>query len=422
MNEIKIKNVNEVIYEHTLKNGLRIFIWKYDKVNDISLSLTVKYGSIHTKFKVKNKTIKVPNGLAHFLEHIKFNEKGGSAHDYFYKIGSYTNAYTTYDHTSYEVMCNNNLKDNLNHLLFFVNNPYFNKKMISKEKPIIIEESKMTLDNPYNLGYKHLMNLLYHNDNHRYLITGEKDDINSITLEDILNVYDNFYVPSNMFLTVTGNVNPYEVVKICEDFYENDNLKKDIPKIINEEEKKDVVSKYEEITTVVSKEKVLYGIKIPKNKLNSYDDLHLRILFNILLDINMGSTSDFYEQLVNDGLIDDISFMTNVEKNYVIIILELSTSYPKEVIKKINDKIKNIALNKDDFIRKNKVCIASTILGYEDSYEVGNDIRNDIIKYNKIIDNIYDVFNFLKPNDVLKLVDVIKTSPYSIVVLKPNKK
>ena len=121
MKQINIIAAKEIIYEHTLKNGLKVYIWPYKKNEEISLSLTVKYGSIHTKFKVNNKVITVPNGMAHFLEHIKFNEsKDVTAHDYFYKMGSYTNAYTTYDHTSYEVICNNNLKDNLNHLLYFL--------------------------------------------------------------------------------------------------------------------------------------------------------------------------------------------------------------------------------------------------------------------------------------------------------------
>ena len=31
---------------------------------------------------------------------------------------------------------------------------YFTKELTSKEKPIIIEEAKMTLNNPYNTGYQ----------------------------------------------------------------------------------------------------------------------------------------------------------------------------------------------------------------------------------------------------------------------------
>ena len=53
--------------------------------------------------------------------------------------------------------------------------------LINKEKPIIIEATKMTKDNPYNEGYFELLNSLFNNDNHKYLVTGEEEDILIIT-------------------------------------------------------------------------------------------------------------------------------------------------------------------------------------------------------------------------------------------------
>ena len=259
MKEIKIKGADEIIYTHTLTNGLKLYIWPYKLSEEVYLSLTVKYGSIHTKFKTSKKEITVPDGMAHFLEHIKFNEKKDmTAHDYYSKMGSYTNAYTTYDHTSYEVICNENIKDNLEHLLYFVFNSYFTKSLIQKEKPIIIEEAKMTLNNPYNLGYKTLMNNIYKENNKRKLVTGEPIDIKQITIEDVLNVFDNFYVPNNMFLTVTGNVNPYEIQKIVDEYFSNNEIvKKDIPTIISKKEPNSIIKGKEEIKTTVTKEKLL---------------------------------------------------------------------------------------------------------------------------------------------------------------------
>ena len=48
------------------------------KCNSFFASLNVKYGSIDTEFKIKGnkKTHKVPNGIAHFLEHKMFAMDG----------------------------------------------------------------------------------------------------------------------------------------------------------------------------------------------------------------------------------------------------------------------------------------------------------------------------------------------------------
>ncbi|MBQ6841328.1 MAG: insulinase family protein [Bacilli bacterium] len=422
MKEIKIKGAGEVIYEHTTKNGLKVYVWPYNLSEEVNLTLTVKYGSIHTKFKSNGKEITVPDGMAHFLEHIKFNEKKDlTAHDYFYKIGSYTNAYTTYDHTSYEVICNNNIKDNLEHLLYFVFNPYFTKGLIQKEKGIIIEESKMTLNNPYNMGYKALMNGLYKLNNKRKLVTGEKDDIKAITIEDVEHVFNNFYHPKNMFLTVTGNVNPYEIEKIVEEYCDGMKVSKYLnPEIILPKEPDYIIEEAQEIETTVTKEKLLLSVKIPKKQYKDIDDLHLRILFNILMDINFGTTSELNEHLIQNSLVDDIYYMVTVEDNHIILTFESSTSYPKQIIKMIKDKLKNLTFEEDIFTRKNKTLIAASILGYEDAADVNNDIRADIIKYNKIIDNIQDVFKELNAENGIEIIDKLKKYEISYVILKPN--
>ena len=84
MKKITIERINEIIYEHTLPCGLKIYIWPFNKANDIYMTLNIRYGSLHTSYEVQGEKYNVPNGMAHFLEHIKFNEKDGkTAHDFF---------------------------------------------------------------------------------------------------------------------------------------------------------------------------------------------------------------------------------------------------------------------------------------------------------------------------------------------------
>ena len=102
---------------------------------------------MYTEFKcVGDKSYtKVPNGIAHYLEHLMFNMPNGSAFDYFSKLGSSVNAYTSYDLTCYEVYATKNFKENLNYLLDYVQTPYWTKEMINNALPFLSTAVKSTL-------------------------------------------------------------------------------------------------------------------------------------------------------------------------------------------------------------------------------------------------------------------------------------
>ena len=51
MKEIKIKGVDEILYYDECDNGLPIYMWVNEKVNNFYMTLSVKYGSIDTEFK-----------------------------------------------------------------------------------------------------------------------------------------------------------------------------------------------------------------------------------------------------------------------------------------------------------------------------------------------------------------------------------
>ena len=65
------------------------------------VTFTTKYGSVYNEFEDENgKLIKVPNGIAHFLEHKVFvQEKDPQPEDFYGKNGALCNAYTTFKNT-----------------------------------------------------------------------------------------------------------------------------------------------------------------------------------------------------------------------------------------------------------------------------------------------------------------------------------
>lgn len=422
MKEIVLEGLEEKIYEYTTKKGLKVYMWVNEKVNGCFASLSVKYGSIHTKFKVGKKVYTVPNGLAHFLEHIKFNMKEDvTAHDEFIKIGGDSNAFTTFKYTSYIVFATQNKIENLNLLLDFVYNPYFTKKMISKEKGIIIEEANMSNDDPYSkIFYDNLKNVLQKS-NYRNLITGEVEDIKEISLDDVEIVYDTFYHPKNMFLTITGNFNPYEMAKTVED-----NLaKKEFGEfqevdIISESEPKKVTKDYLEENVGITYPRVKYSLKIPINKFKNVEMVDLKLLCDLILNINFGSTSEFRSDLILKGLVTSMGYSLDIYEEYLVITITANTNYQDEVIKLIREKFDNLEVDEKDIVRKRNAAIATLILDYEDIEQVNMKIQDDIINEGEIITDLKIRVASINQEKLESVINYINNDNVAISVFKPK--
>ena len=421
MNEINLKGLNETIYYDECSNGLKVYMWVNKRVNTFYGTLSVKFGSIHNEFKIGSKNYKVPKGVAHFLEHVKFNEKKGyTAHDFFSKNGCDTNAFTTFNYTNYQVFGSENAKDNIIHLLDFVQNDYFTKKIVSSEKGIITEEAKMGEDNPYTVMlFKHLENI-FNTSSYKDLITGSPKDVKEITLDDIKLAFNNFYHPENMFLIITGNFNPYEVMEAVK---ENQNSKEfskytNPTRIIKKENKK-VFKDYEEVNINVTNRKIKLGIKIPKSCFNGFDDLHIRIFLSILLKANFGTTSDFKDSLLEKELINNLSCMNEIFDDYVVIMFTIDSNYKEEIIKLFNEKIDNLEITKKTFERMKKANIASIILEYEDVELVNSIMQSEILNYGDVLENLKEIYENITYEDIQKFIDCLKLNERSVLVLNP---
>lgn len=422
MREIVLDGLDEKIIEYTTKCGLKVYMWVNEKVNSTLMTLSVKFGSIHTKFKVGKKVYELPKGVAHFLEHVKFNmSEGVTAHDEFVKIGGDANAFTTFKYTSYIVFATNKKLENLNILLDFVYKPYFTKKMITKEKGIIIEEANMCNDDPYNkMFYDSLKNTLQKAE-YRYLITGEEADIKDIKMEDIKLAYDLFYHPENMFLTITGNFNPYEMVKTIEDNLAKKKFSKyQEVQIIKESEPKKVTQEYTEEEIGIAYPRVKYSCKIPLNKFKNIENLDLKMMLNLIMNINFGSTSLFKSDLLLKGLITSMGYSVDIYDEYVIVSLSFNTNYIEEVIKLVKDKMDNLEIDEKDIIRKKNATIATLILDYEDIEQVNSKIQDDIINEGKIITDLKERITNITKEKLESVSKYLTNDNVAISVFKPK--
>lgn len=422
MEELVLKGLNEKIYVYNTKCGLPIYMWVNEKVSSMYASLSVKYGSVHTKFKIGKKTYEVPDGIAHFLEHIKFNiDEETTAHDEFYKLGGDANAFTTFDYTSYIVFATKNKKENLEELLNFVYNPFFTKKSVAKEKGIIVEEANMGLDDPYSIVFFHTLSNVLQKSKYRNTITGTPEDVNSINLEDVKLVYDAFYHPKNMFLTITGNFNPYEMASVVEDNLSKKSFGEYLqPIVIKESEPKKVLEKYKEEKINLTYPRVKICCKMDMNKFKDYSKLELKILSNLIFNINFGATSDFRDELMEKGLIQGMSVATDIYDDTFVISISVTTNFKEEVIKRIKDKLNDLQISDIDFKRKKNATIATLILDYEDVENVSYRIQDDILNNGGIITNLKEILEDEALEDLEELINLYDLDNLQISVFLPK--
>ncbi|PID00218.1 pitrilysin family protein [Sporosarcina sp. P29] len=349
MKEVNFDQLQEKIYTETLDNGLKVVILPKRGFSKTFVTFTTKYGSIDRTFKPhgKDEFITVPDGIAHFLEHKMFEKEDGDVFQKFSLNGASANAYTTFGRTAYLFSATNKLKENTKVLLDFVQQPYFTKQTVDKEKGIIAQEITMYDDQPDWRLYFGTIENLYENHPVKIDIAGTVESIQDITAEHLYTCYETFYHPSNMLLFIVGAVNPEEMMA----FVKEDQAQKsfDKPEAIERQfpsESKEVDVPERTLTMDVSKPKLNIGMKCTETNLQGQEMLETELSANLVLDSLFGRTSAFYEKANGEGLVDEsFSYEFSMEEGYGFAMVGSDTDEPERLEKLIRHTIKDAKKN-----------------------------------------------------------------------------
>ena len=101
------------------------------------------------------------------------------------------------------------------------------------------------------------------------------------------------------------------------------------------------------------------------------------------------------------------------------MIFEVSSSYPEEVLNDIRKQMKKISISEVEFTRKKRALIATSILGYEDPYDVNSDIRMDLIRYNKITTDLKGIIESFSLKEIQDIASRITGYKESYIILNP---
>lgn len=341
---IEYKKYDEILYKYEHSSGLNCLVIPKKGYSKKYATFSTQYGSVDNEFIIpgEQEKTRVPDGIAHFLEHKLFEQKDGSVMDKFAALGSRPNAFTSFNQTVYLFSCTDKFRENFDLLLNFVQNPYITEESVEREKGIIGQEINMYRDDP---GWRVSFNLLeafYREHPVKYDIAGSIESISEITRDTLYKCYNTFYHPSNMVITVVGDVDHR---KVFEQVEKNIKPLQKVPEIkrIFPEESDSLNKKYIEQNMHVSTPLFYTGFKDSNYNLQGMDIIKYDLAVKLLLSMLVGKSSELYAELYDKGLINTTFEMDfSIEKSYAYSMIGGESVNPEAVRDKIIKEIKRL--------------------------------------------------------------------------------
>lgn len=379
---IKLK---EKLYVEKLENGLTIMILPRKTTQKKYAMWGVNFGSIDNHFinPDNNKEIKIPDGVAHFLEHKMFEQENGvNSLDALSSLGVDANAYTTNDYTTYLFECTDNFYEALDELMDYVQHPYYTDENVEKEKGIIGQEINMYDDYPTWKVYMNAMECLYHNNPVKLDIAGTIESITPITKETLYDCYNTFYTPSNMLMVITGDFEPEKLIQEIKNRIVKNENKGEIKRIYPKEPEE--INK-EKIEAVMDVNNPIFVIAIKDKTLeNETEQVKKHIAIEILLNIIAGKSSKLYKELYEKGIVmSPLDLDYEFSKQYAHIVISGQSNEPERVMKELKkeiEKLKKEGLEKQQFERIKKKIYGDYITEYNDISGVARMLMADYFK------------------------------------------
>ena len=390
---IENKSINEKMYKYILDNGMKVLIIPKENTNKKYVIWGTKFGSIDNHFiePVNKREVKVPDGVAHYLEHKMFEQKSGVDSLYtLMALGLDANAYTTNDHTAYLFSGCENFYKGLDELMDYVQNPYFTDQNVEKERGIIGQEIGMYDDDPFWKLYLNTMKCLYKNNPITLDIAGTVESISKITKEILYDCYTTFYHPSNMTMCISGNFNPDQLIEeVKKRLIPHEKVGKIIR--IYPEYENDINEKRKEATMKINMPMFMIGYRdFAKDEDKIKKDVAQKIIYNSIL----GKCSKIYNEMYEKGLLfHEIDFEYEFSDEYAHIMLSGETKNIEEVYEIITNALENIEISKEDFERSKKRLYGEYVGSFEDVEDVGRMVLADSMKGINSFDYINEINN-----------------------------
>jgi zinc protease len=194
---------------HVLANGIPVIIQEHRGSDVVALQLWVRAGA--------RDEAPAELGLAHYLEHMLFrgttSRPGGFMERDVEGVGGRMNAGTSWDYTYYYVtLPARRLVPGLEMLADIAVNATLDAEVLEKEKDVVLEEMRLSDDNPRRRLGRQLYTQLFEGHPYGRHIIGTPELVRALTRDTLASFYRRHYVPETFAVVVVGAVDPREVL------------------------------------------------------------------------------------------------------------------------------------------------------------------------------------------------------------------
>ncbi len=412
--------IGETLHEFEHASGLRVYVLPKKGFGKSFALFAADFGSVHNAFTADGVKIRVPDGVAHFLEHKLFEEEEGNVFEKFSALGASANAYTSFDMTGYLFSATANVYESLEVLIRFVQSPFFTEENVEKEKGIIGQEIDMYRDDPgWNCFYNGLR-AMYEKHPVRIDIAGSAESIAKIDKTLLYQCYNAFYAPKNMLLFVAGDVDPEKVRETVEKTAA-DRRSPEVEFALPEEPSGLVQT---EIEAEFMVSRPMFSLSFKEVPLD--DPVYADAVYEILGSLLFGKSTSLYKELYAENLISDsFSYGYTAGKGYAFMQIESESPLPEKVREKVLahiEKVRREGLREEDFARVKKSVFGSIVRLMDDTEKIAHNFvpmafrGGDFLTYP-------DVVRALTREEVEKvLCDGLSADKCVLSVIKPKKR
>lgn len=387
---------------YKLKNGLRVLLVESRKSPVVSVQMWVRTGSADEK--------KGEEGISHFIEHLLFKGtrkyKTGEIASLVEGNGGELNAYTSYDQTVFYVTIESQKRkialDVISEMMGF---PLFDVQEIDNERGVVIEEIKRGEDSLSSVAWKNLFSTVYTKHSYKEPIIGFDKNIKTLTPKKIKSFYQSRYVPSNMFLVVTGDFDSTEMKKEVAHYFEQFKPYK----LDKRSRKKEPLQRNSRIKVVGTKFKKSQGYLAWRAPSIKHKDIPALDLLSMIM--GTGDSSRLSKKLrIEKLLVQGVGAFAYTPKDDGVFAISL-TGEPDKLIRGAQESLEVVLELLKNPPTASEVKKALSISSSESIYsletvdglsrKIGNDefYMNDPDYFKKYLKSLYKV----KPSDISKI-------------------